>query len=193
MTTTRKPTHPLLVVVGLEAFAKRGLRHLLVLDRHLLVRKLVCMTGWTFADNLRFVRTYDLAYAVRSSTDPEATLATMERPLPIRPGPNDPWLLYRLRRCWDHLATDRVIMTLQATRRAYIEQKAFPKEAWLIIGLASLPDDEWIPPQDYWDLIDEVTISVDGDQDFKDELTRWICNPKRLPTIKRVLRWIPWA
>jgi len=157
------------------------------------VRSVWDMTGWTFAGNLRFARAYDLAHAIRSSTDPEATLATLANPLPIRPGPDSPWLLYRLRRCWDHLAPDRVIMTLQATRRAYIEQKAFPKEAWLILGLASIPDDEWIPPQDYQDLIDEVTISVDGDQDFKDELTRWICNPKRLPTIKRILRWIPWA
>jgi hypothetical protein len=84
-------------------------------------------------------------------------------------------------------------MTLQATRDGIQQQKTLPREAWLVVGLASLPDDEWLPPQDPYDLIEEVTISVDGNQEFKDELTAWVRNPKRRATIQRVLRWIPWA
>ncbi len=155
--------------------------------------KLVPMPVWTFADNLAFTRRYDFAHIIRSSDDPEATLESLREPSPLRPTENSPWLLWRLRRCWDHLRSDRVVMTLQATREAMLHRKSLPREAWLVLGLASLPEDEWIPPQDPFDLIEEITISVDGDQDFKDELTAWVRNTKRRATIQRVLHWIPWS
>ena len=151
------------------------------------------MSVWSFDKYPEFVKKYDLAHIVRTSEDPEATLESMRNPLALRPTENDPWLLWRLRRCWDHLKPDRVIMTLQATREAILHRKSMPREAWLVLGLASLPDDEWIPPQDYYDLIDEVTISVDGNQAFKDDLTIWVRDRKHKPTIQRVLRWIPWG
>jgi hypothetical protein len=151
------------------------------------------MPAWTFAGNLEFARRYDLAHIIRSSDDPEATLESLVNPSMVRPGEDSPWLLWRMRRCWDHLRADRVVMTLQATREAILHGKQMPREAWLVVGLASLPEDEWIPPQDPIDLIEEITISVDGDQDFKDELTTWVRNPKRRSTIQRVLNWIPWS
>lgn len=151
------------------------------------------MSVWSIDKYPEFVRRYDLAHIIRSSKDPEAVLASLAEPSLLRPTEDSPWMLWRLRRCWDHLRPDRVVMTLQATRDGIQQQKTLPREAWLVVGLASLPDDEWLPPQDPYDLIEEVTISVDGNQEFKDELTAWVRNPKRRATIQRVLRWIPWA
>lgn len=151
------------------------------------------MSVWSFDKYPEFVRKYDLAHIIRTSDNPEATLESIQNPLLLRPTEDDPWLLWRLRRCWDHLKPDRVVTTLQATREAMLHHKPLPREAWLVVGLAALPEDEWIPPQDWMDLVEEVTISVDGDQEFKDELTAWVSNRKRRPTIQRVLRWIPWS
>lgn len=148
---------------------------------------------WTFADNLEFTRKYDLASWVHAAPDPVTAKDSLLDMLPLRPTEDSPWIHYRLRRSWDHLDPVKILATLHRTHIYLNTGRQPPREEWLILGLTALPEDEWCVPQDYYDLIDEVTISVDGDQDFKDDLTRWVCNRNRLPKIKRLLRWIPWG
>jgi hypothetical protein len=148
---------------------------------------------WTFANNLDFGPKYDLATIVARSRDRASATEALRNVPTLRPTEDDHYLHYKFRWAWDHLLPDKIAATMQRTYNHLELGGAAPREEWLIVGLAASPDDEWCPPHDYYDLIDEVTISVDGSPDFKDELFTWVTQRSRLAKIKRLLRWIPWG